>query len=263
MGTPSSENVVLGRGAVYFNRLDDSGALTGFRHLGNCDQFAIGVVPENLDMRDYTQQTSAPYKRVSINTELNLTVSGFEFDAFNLQLAFLGDAATFTQASSTVTAEELAGTAVTGLQGKYFRLAKRSPTGLAIVQGTATHTSGTDYSLVDSNLGLVKILEGGAVADGTALEASYTAGTVASLEQVIGGVKTGIEGQLLFVPNNTTGPDNECAIHRVSLTPNGEVGLISDEWGKWTLQGAIQSDAAGQYGGTVGDPFFRLTKRAA
>lgn len=262
MATPSSDNVVLGRGAVYFDRLTSAGVRTGFRHLGNCDAFGIGIETEKLTMRDYTQQTSANYKEVIVGTDVNLTLSGFEFDPQNLALATLGESSVLTQTAATVTDETLAAATVTGLKGKYFQTSKRNISTVNITQGATVLVNGTDYEVVNADTGLIRILPtGSTVADGTALLIDYAAAAITSaddINQIKGAVVAAVEGVLLFRANNTTGGNKEVKVFRASLTPNGELGLISDEFGKWTLEGKALSDAAGAYGGSASSPYFQI-----
>lgn len=264
MSTPSSDNVLLGRGALFFDRYTAAGVRTGFRHLGNCDSFAIGIETEKLEMTDYTQQTAANYKEVVTKTNVNLTMSGFEFDPNNLSLALLGDQTTYTQSSQTVTGETVLAATATGIAGKYVRTAYRDISSVVVKQGETTLTLNTDYEITSAAAGLIRLLPGGGATDGTAVTVDYSAAAISTALTVVRGATTAaIEGELFFLPNNTTGPNHEVRVFRASLAPNGELGLISDEFGKWTLEGKALSDAAGAYGGSTSNPYFQLLEQAA
>ena len=251
--TPSSDNVTFGRGSVLFSPFV-GGAFTGqFRHLGNCDAFSVGIAPEKVTLIDYTTETSSPYKEVVKKVDIPIKISGFEFASFNMKLAFMGSETTYTQTAATLT-ETLAASSITGLKGAFFRTAKKDISSPVVAQGTTTLTSGTDYSVYNAASGVIRVLPTGAAADGTALTIVYVAGAITSRQQVVGGVLTSQTGRLVFLPDNTTGPDQECVIWNASITPDGDIGLIGDDFLKWNLTGSVQSDAAGTYGGSSANP---------
>ena len=264
--TPSSDNVKFGRGRIFFDQFIDAGLRNGqFIHLGNCDRFAIGIAPEELTMTDYTTETSAPYKSVTTKIEIPINISGFEFADRNLRLIFMGDQTTYTQTAHTETAETMAAASLTELLGSFFQLGKRSITSITeITQGTTTLVDGTDYELYDALAGVVRILPtGSTVADGTALLATYVAAAISTgLPVIRGATKTAVQGRILYVPANTTGPEDEVTVWNAKLTPDGDVPFISDEFAKWNLTGSVQSDAAGSYGGSSTNPYFQVIQRA-
>jgi hypothetical protein len=259
--TPSSDNVTFGRGKVLFSPFVASAYTGQFRHLGNCDTFSIGMAPEKIQLTDYTTETSAPYKEVVKKTEMPIKISGFEFSSFNMKMAFMGSLTGLTQTASTETLETIATAALTGLKGSFFRTSKKSITSPTMLQGTNTLVSGTDYSIEDAAGGLVKIIPSGVtVADGTALRLTYIAAAV-TRDKVHAGVVTSLAGRLLFIPDNTTGPDNEVVVWNASITPDGEIPFIGDDWLKWNLSGSVQSDTAGTYGGSSDNPYFYIETR--
>ena len=260
---PSTSNVMLGRGALYFDRRTDDDTTVGSFHLGNCDQFALNISTETLDLTDYTQQSSSPYVTVITKTDVKATISGFEFSKENWALATLGSNSTYTQSASSATGEVLASATVTGLKGRTFFTDFRSISSVVVKQGATTFTVDVDYEIVDATRGMIKILTTGSVADGTALTVDYSYAAIASgLDTVFGGVNTAVEGTLRFVSNNTTGEDWDLTAWNASIRPNGDIGFISDEFNKFTLEATFQSDAAGSYGGSASSPYYTLTKQA-
>lgn len=263
--TPSPDNVTFGRGKVMFAPFTTTAAPTQYFHFGNCDTFSIGVAPETVDMTNFMTETSAPYKSVVKKINIPIKVSGFEFSSFNNKINFMGDATTYTQAAATITGETLASAAITGLKGSFFRTTKRSISGPILTQGATTLVSGTDYTLEDTSAGVVKILSTGAtVTDGTSLLLTYAHAALTGanvLTVVRGAVDTSVEGRLLFLPDNTTGPDNEVLVWNATLRPDGDVGFIGDDFLKWNLTGVVQDDSAGVYGGSTVCPYFQVTTR--
>lgn len=266
MATPSSGNTAFGRGSILFDRIV-SGARTGFIHLGNCKQFSTSVSTESVDMIDYTQNTSAPYNTALKSTDIELKISGFEFATQVLSNVFMGDVSSITQSAATVTTETIAAASLTGLKGKFFQVAKRNISAPIMLQGATTLVSGTDYEIYNSYAGVFRILPtGSTVVDGTALKATYvhaalTAGSTA-LETIRAFNQANVYGQILFLPNNSTGPNWEVQAWYVNLKPDGDIPLISDDWNEWNMVGKVLSDAAGAYGGSTNEPYARLTLRS-
>jgi hypothetical protein len=263
--TPSSDNVKFGRGKILFDQFVNGTRTGQYKHLGNCKKFSIGINPEELTMKDYTQESSAPYKRVTTGIEIPITITGFEFaEDPNLKMIFMGDRTNFTQTAHTATAETLAASTLTGLKGSLFQTTRRSLSSATVLQGTATMVSGTDWELYDALAGIIRVLPTGSIADGTVLTANYVAAAISGTELPVirGATQTSVQGRLLFIPANTTGPKDECVVWNAKLTPDGEVDFIADEFSEWNLTGSVQSDTAGSYGGSSSDPYFRVLQRA-
>jgi hypothetical protein len=53
-----------------------------------------------------------------------------------------------------------------------------------------------------------------------------------------------IIGQLDFVATNDQGPNYHLQAWKVKLTPKGNLGLISDDWGKYGFNFAVEDDTA-------------------
>lgn len=259
---PSASNVMLGRGSLYYQQRTSTDSKTGYFQLGNCDQFVWNVATEKLDLNDFTQQTTAVYASVISKTDVKFTIHGFEFSKENMGLATMGTLSNYTQSSGSVTAEVLATATVTNLKGKSFRTQYRSISAVALKQGATTFVLNTDYTIDDASRGIITILTTGAVADGTALTVDYTkaAITTGTLPQVFGAVNTQIQGRLFFKSNNSTGPNWDLEVFNALVVPNGDVGLISQDFNSWTLEGTAQSDVAGAYGGSSSSPYFTLTQ---
>jgi hypothetical protein len=256
--------VQLGRGAVFFDLRTATDSTVGSFHLGNCDNLSWNTAVEELDLKDYTQQTAAPYTSVVIGTDITFNVSGFEFNKENWQLATMGNATTYTQAASSAVAEVLASATVTNLKGKYFFLAFKDVSSVVLKQGATTHVIDDDYEVWDAERGIIRILEDGDITDGTALTADYSYAAISTgLTRIYGGVNNGMEGKLRFVSNNATGTNYDLTVYNAKLVPNGDITMISDEFNKFTLAGTAQSDAIGSYGGSASSPYYELLEKPA
>jgi hypothetical protein len=265
--TPSATNTVFGRGALFFSRFDANGVNPAqFKHLGNCSNFATSVSSDDVDLTNYLENTSAPYNTARKSTDVELKITGFEFAPSVLAPALMGDVSSYTQAAVTVTTETIAAATLTGLKGSYFKAAWRNISAATMLQGTATLVSGTDWEVANAYTGLFRVKPAASVTDGTALKVNYTAAALTAgstaLETIRVFNQSNIYGQLLFVPNNSTGPNNEVIFWYVSLTPDGDIGFISDDWMSWTMKGKVLSDSAGAYGGSTNEPYGRVTKQS-
>jgi hypothetical protein len=265
--TPSSSNTLFGRGAVLFDRFDANNVAQGqYLHLGDCDQFAISITTDVAELKDFTTSSSAVYNSAVKQTNVNVKISGFEVASKIMAILVLGDLTTYTQTAHTATAqtETLVPASLTGVKGSFFKSPFRSITAPTLVQGGTTLVSGTDYEIFDANAGVFRILSAGAAVDSTAITYNYTATvlTGATAKDVVrAGTSANIKGSLLFLPSNSTGPLIEVRAWNVSLSPDGDIGLISDDWLKWNMKGTVNSDSAGTYGGSTSDPYFRTITR--
>jgi hypothetical protein len=266
--TPSPSNTLFGRGQIFFDRFDANGTDHGqFYSLGNCDSFAISTTTDEVDMTDYTQETSAVYNSAIKKTTVALKISGFEISVKNLGILLLGDQTSYTQTAHTAAAqsETLVPTAITGLLGSFWRAPFRNVSAPTLVQGANTLVSGTDYEIFDAVAGVFRILPGGVtVVDSTVITYNYTAAamTGATAQDVVRAANTvNIKGKLLFLGKPATGPKMEVLAFNVSLAPDGDFPLISDDFLKWSMKGTINSDAVGLYGGSSVNPFYQAMPR--
>jgi len=250
--TVNGNNILLGRGKIYFDRFDSSGARTGELFLGNCPTFEI--TPTSEDIKKYSSANKSADLIASdvLRTTLALRIVGDEFSKENLAMVLFGDTGTISQTGSTVTAETISGV----LQGRYYALSMRQVSLVTVTGtgGTPTYDENDDYT-VDAVTGRIYIVEGGAIADGTEIEVDFTYGTIA-LPTVQGMTQTSIKGYLRFIGDPARGPKYECEIWRASIRADGAIGFISDEYASFTLTGDIESDAVNH----PNEPHYRLIR---
>jgi hypothetical protein len=250
----NGNNILLGRGKIYFDRFDATGARTGELFLGNCPTFEI--TPTSEDIKKYSSADKAADLIASdvLRTTLALRIVGDEFSKENLAMALFGDTATLSQTGSTVTNEAIANV----LQGRYYALSKRQVSSVTVsgTGGTPVYVADTDYK-VDAVTGRIYIVEGGGIADDTDIEVDFTYGTIA-LPTVRGMNQTSVKGYLRFIGDPARGPKYECEIWRASVRADGAIGFISDEYSSFSLTGDIESDAVNH----PNEPHYRLIKVA-
>ncbi|MFH1680359.1 MAG: hypothetical protein ABIH26_06915 [Candidatus Eisenbacteria bacterium] len=250
----NGNNILLGRGKIYFDRFDAAGARTGELFLGNCPTFEI--TPTSEDIKKYSSADKAADLIASdvLRTTLALRIVGDEFSKENLAMALFGDTATLSQTGSSVTDEAISGV----LQGRYYPLSKRQVSAVTVTGpgGTPTYVVDDDYK-VDAVSGRIYIVEGGGIADDADIEVDFTYGTIA-LPTIRGMNQTSVKGYLRFIGDPARGPKYECEIWRASVRADGAIGFISDEYSSFSLTGDIESDAVNN----PDEPHYRLIRIA-
>lgn len=258
------DNIILGKGELFFDRHDplNSYARTGYFHLGNCARFAILLNDDVLSLNTSQDQSGGLLKRVTRSREVEVQINSHEYAVENLALALMGDSFTKVQTSSAITGEVLTSSLV---RGRFYRTSGRQINSPVVtnISGTATSTLvlNTDYTLYDARAGIIQLKQTSTATAGS-LVIAYTRTALSELA-IKGATKTYIQGSLLFMPDPTTGPQYDVEVFKCSVTPGGEVGLIGDEFGEYTLALAALSDAGGQYGGASDNPYFQKINREA
>jgi hypothetical protein len=132
---------------------------------------------------------------------------------------------------------------------------------IALTGDVILHTVTTDYILTDAARGLITIVEGGGIDPDFPVLVSYTYASRDASRKVKGATLSTQECSIMFAADNAVGPNQDALFFRVSLTPDGELGFISEDWGTWSLSGKLLDDSAGAYGGSVDSPLYELTEK--
>ena len=237
-------NYTLGRGEVYFARRDPiTGLLGGERYIGNTPEFNLTAEEEKLE--HFSSDRGIRVKDATVTLQVNYTgtISCDNIDAENIALFFLGESQDLTVAQATVTAEQVGVTGVGVEKGMFYQLgaSANNPSGsrgvifpgsagtaFSLTKGAVELVSGVDY-IVNGPLGRLEILDTSVtVEDGDILTATYTiAGS--TRRRVISG-STAVSGSLRYVAYNPEGEQIDYFMPSVTLSPNGDFALKSDEW---------------------------------
>jgi hypothetical protein len=181
---------------------------------------------------------------------------GDEFTPANLALAMMGKVTqSAAQVATPVTGETLTTSAI---KGGFYKTAKLGPiTAVTVNQSGTPLVAGVDYTVHNPEVGIIHILPTSAtVTNGSTLTVSYTpTAYAAGLQVVAGGTDMVIEGAVMFVPDPTTGPKLLLEVWDVSVTPEGALGLISEDFAQLSLTMAIQADAMNH----PNEPLYRIT----
>jgi hypothetical protein len=255
--TPDPNQLLLGRGTLYFDRFDVNGLPQGLRFVGEVDKLEINPTSTT---KDYFTMTKAASTKIA----QNITQQVHEFDlqfreynADNLAIALIGDKITLTQGATVVAAgvEQLTAKA---LPGYIYQTANRMISAVTAKTGATALVAGTDYEVLDATLGLIHVLPGTVTLDGTLpLSVGYTAAAIANGTQIQGGTQSKIEGKLVFIGDPANGPVYDAEIWRVRFQPSGALALITDDYSVIPLKAEAMDDSANH----PTQPLYRVTKR--
>jgi hypothetical protein len=233
--SPSPTNLLLGKGKIYADRLSLSNGLwvkTGEFDLGNCTAFGISPKATVKEKYESMDSASSLYARNAINQNHTVKITGDEFSLFNLANGVMGDLITVSQTGASVTGETLT-TAVK--QGAYYATAYRSISAVTVKVGGTAKTLGTDYT-IDAATGRIYIVPGGGITGGATVTCDYTYATI-TLNGVSSSTHSSIKMFLRYVGAPVSGPTFEVQVYVCDFAPSGDIGLISDDYGNWTLEG--------------------------
>lgn len=176
----------------------------------------------------------------SVKIEINDT------DPDVLALALLGTTGDSNATSGTVVDE-----AVVASADLYRKLAHRAISNVVVkdAAGAVTFTNGVDYT-VNASAGMVKTLATGLITDGEMLKVSYSYEALTS-QRILAAQSNEIRCHIrLDGINLATQKKVEVIIPEAVLVPSGDIGLIGNDFVKYTLGGDIvlrQGEAAPFY----------------
>jgi len=237
---PDTDNYILGKGKVYFDRLDSDGNRTGEIDLGNTPAFTLTPSIESLD--HYESMSGIREKDKSVDTSIGFTGT-FTLDEYareNLKLALMNDGgeASYTQVTGHQTNEP-----ITARLGKWVPLSKRNVHAVNVTDstGTVTYVADTDYA-VDASIGRIRAIPGGSISDAQALLVDYNYDAT-EYPKVSALSDSTIEGYVRFVGAPAVGPTYELEIWRVKIKPSGDIPWITEEWGQIPFEMEVLKDA--------------------
>jgi hypothetical protein len=255
---PNTNNYVLGRGALYFDRFGAAGEKRGEIDIGNVTDFSVTPQVEVKDHYESREGLKEKDLSVIMQTGFSIKFTAEEYSHENLKLAILGETDSDSYLSQT------AGTTsdnIVAYRDRWINLTYRSLTNTTVVvtDGGTTFVEGAtrDYQ-VDYESGRILINKNGACYEQEALRVAYSYGAIA-YPQLLFAERAVVQGQLRFVGNNTQGPNYEVLLWKVSLKPTSDIPFISDDWGKIAFEGEVMKDASNH----PNDPFGYIVERKA
>jgi hypothetical protein len=245
LAAPTSDNLLLGKGQVLFDRLDPltGVSLGGMIHLGNVESFSITTDDDKVQKFSSMTAAAPLYKETNRRRNVTLKLVSDEFNADNLALIQMGTVSTLVQVATPVVAEALAATTI---KGTFLKTSKLGPhTGIAVKFGAATGVLGVDYNIVNAKAGVIQILPGTAQTGAVTIDYTPPAYTSTTGPKVVAGaVSPTILGRVLFIGDPTTGPAQMVEVWRVNVTPDSALDLISEDFATLGLNMSVLDDTA-------------------
>jgi hypothetical protein len=251
---------MLGKGSILFDIFDAGGLPTGLRHLGNCTKFELDLKDDIKELYQSLNKSVTLIATAVAKRQPKLAITGTDFSSDHIAITAMSSGkTTLATTATTFTAEVLVTVAqAANAKGRYFRVANPNydPTTSApvLTQNAVVLTPVTDYVLADPVAGLIYFPAGSGIVSGFAITITYHT-LVGSFDQVAGATVPHQQGHLVFVPDPVDGQKIGVDVWRLNLNPNGQIGLIADDYGNWTLDGQILDDTANH----PLSPFFQYT----
>ncbi|GAB6066013.1 hypothetical protein JCM9492_11050 [Aquifex pyrophilus] len=221
----------IGRGKFLLKPQGESGYLD----FGNIASGKLSIKTEKKE--HYSTRTGLKVKdaEIIISQDFNIEIEVDELRKDALKMYFLATMTGTSSASASTTAVQ---DTITAKQGMWFPLSNRNIVmgSVSVSDGTNTYAEGTDYE-IDYNAGLIYIVRGGNIADGTSLTVSYQHGDWSVEEYLVGG-QYSIDGELWFVADPPKGQVLEIR-GNVSLAPAGDFEVVSDDFLKLSFSGTF------------------------
>lgn len=263
MGIPATGgNLLLGRGNLFFDRWTAAGVKTGWRFLGNVPEFSLNTSDDVREKNSSTEAAAPLLARVVIKRTPEFSIALDEFQLESIALGMMGSAATYSQVNTPVTGEVLVASGAVPLgvvKGNYYKTAKRGISAVTVKKAPSTSlVLGTDYDILDAETGLIYIKPTGVtLSNGDGVNIDYTPRTITNENKIIGATSTIIDGSILFVPDNASGPKLELEVWHVQVAPDGDISFITDDFGQMKIKGSVVSDATLH----PTEPYYRLIQR--
>lgn len=231
---PNTENLTIGRGTIYFDRLDDSGNYTGELNLGNATELNLRQVLSKKEHFSSRGKRRGIDLVVTLDEKFLVPFTLEEYSKENLILAVCGDKPEYlTQSDGSSTST------ITAYRGRWIELGYRSVSGVVVSHGVTVFQENVDY-LLDKPAGRIMPLSTGAVYE---LERLLVSFSYAAINQpILRAGKRYVYGLLRFIPNITQGMSWELKAWRVKLRLAESIQFITDDWGKIAMVAELEAD---------------------
>jgi hypothetical protein len=232
------ENVKLGKGALFLD-LDAK----GYEFVGNCTSVAVASDITKQELYSSTEASGALLDSTTSRVKYTITPVISEFTLTNLKLFLKAQ-----ENDKPQTADTGDTFAITNAKlGRYYDVGKRQISGVTVSKGSVEVAASGNWE-VNEEFGVVHLFANATdVDDDDDLVVNFE-----SPELTIQQLRIATAGQaiakLLYLAddaNNAANPAKdrlEC--WRVDVAPDGELNLISDDYGSFSLSMTLLTDAA-------------------
>lgn len=231
---------LLACGNVYVDRKID-GVWQGMVPFGNATKFEIKT---NSELKPRKSKKCENYGQavdsVTIQQPADINITFDEIDRESLSIIFLGNATANTIAATTVTDEIIPVVAA----GKIIRTSASNISAVTVsdATGVTLFTLGTDYTIENAAVGLINIIDGGAITSGVNVSVDYVSGEVA-YNRVTAGTDPNIKLRYLLVGKNlVTQEPLQVEVFESNASPQSGVDFLSEEYATIELSGTANID---------------------
>lgn len=256
MRSPSADLLTLGRGIVRWAPIV-SGVRGNFLDMGNVESLSIATADTKLTKKSSRVAANVTYKEITSEREVTVTMQGDEFNSDILAALLQGNIQSVGASAGGTVLDEVLGQ-FTELD-VMVKLAHPLVSSVIVQQGATSFVEGVDFVVVDAVRGFVKLLSTGSIALNVDTKVDYDWAVAVAHKRIRGGTETVKEATIRFAADNAQGPNRDADFYRVSLTSDGDLGLIATEFGTWTLKAKLLDDSDGNFGGSTDSPLYNLT----
>ena len=242
-----------GQGKVWLGTRDSNGNPQNLKWVGNCPEAKITLDIQALEHKESWSGQNLTDARMDVEKKATVSLTLESIQKENLALCFRGTISDVA-AGSAIVDEVLGGGITTLAVGDFLRFAKRNASAVTIKDSTGspkTLTLNVNYRL-NAKAGGIEILDlttgGGFVGP---LKASYTPGATKD----VGLFTVGSVPYYMFFEGLNTADSNEPVLidlYKVLIDPSKQFDLITDEYGKFPLEGSVLMDSAKSTSATLG-----------
>lgn len=237
----SQRNYTVGRGEVHIAKFKPGTQVPeGYRYIGNTPEFSLNLESETLEHVNSDRGIRERDASVTIEVTRSGTIVADEILAENIGMFLFGAAEIVTSAGGLgtdvitdvksnrsyalgVTNERPVGVLKVAFPGENATAFKVTDA----ADEDTTFEAGVDY-VYNTQSGLVTILEGGAIVEGSSIKVTYT--ELAYSHEMITSGSEPINAALKFVTYNPIGKQFNWTFPYVTIRPNGDYNLKGDEW---------------------------------
>ena len=228
----------LGAGDLYISRYEN-GTFLAWQGPYECTKFEI---KPNVDLKEMTSRGKNTYgqviESVALQKPAELKLELTEVNKESLTIALLGTAAALSQSAGN-----LADETIVAVKDSWVACSKAAWTGDPTVKnsdGTETYVAGVDF-LANRELGWVKVLSGGAIADGDAIKVSVGYAAITGTE-IKGATKADVRARFkLDGKNQADGLPCIVSVHEVVVAADAAFDFLASDFNSVSLPGRMKT----------------------
>lgn len=229
----------LGAGDLYIDRII-GGVSQGRVGPYECSKFEI---KPNVELKEMTSKGKNTYgqviESVALQQPADFTVELPEVNKESLALALLGTTSAINQAAGDIVDE-----AWTPKLGVWVPVSKAKISGVTLTNNAAsiTYANGVDY-IVNGDMGWIKALPGGAIADGVAGKVDFHHDVIAGT-QIKGATSADVRARfILDGKNQADGLPAIVTVHEGIIAADAAFDFLADDFNTVSLPGRMKTPA--------------------